>query len=305
MKKLKKLKIRNPKNLFKHLCCNEAELTKIHEGIRDDTSRYYTQWYQTTKGKKRAFAKPKGRLVKILDNLKKLLQRIELPDSLHGGIKGRSPVTNAYPHIGKPAILKFDIADFFPGIRPYRVYNMFCERLECSASVSCCLTRLVTLHGGLPQGSPTSTVIANLMLVPVVKRIEGLAGKHRCDFTQFVDDGSISGPAYIERLRATIEKILQQNGFVASPKPHKRITQYRNEEQVVTGIKVNKEMDVPKGKYLAAKSLIEGSVMAQNKHLKATLSIQGKIQHIKSINPRKGKALEKEFSDLKCIQHYY
>jgi hypothetical protein len=231
-----------------------------------------------------------------------LLSRIALPPYLHGGVKGHSPRTNALVHVGKTAVLKFDLQDFFPRISPRQVYGLFLERLGCSPVVARILTRLVTLNGGLPQGSPTSTVVANLVILPLAKRLNGLALSHESDYSQFVDDGVISGPGYIERLRSLIERIICEEGFRASPKPHKRLTLYRCEEQVVTGVKVNRRLDVPQERLRETRETLAGveeqiaqGIGPSESQLR---SLCGKVRHIRGLNARKGSRLEKRLQSV-------
>ena len=186
MRKLRKLNIRDVKHLEKHLHSSVKEL----ENISKNSKCYYKEWDKDTGGKVRHFAEPKGRLREILVQLKYLLQRIELPEMLHGGIKWHSTRSNAEPHCHQNAVLKFDIKDFFPSIYPHMVRQLFEERLGCTIKVSKILTRLVTLDGGIPQGSPTSTVIANLVIAKLAIRINRLSDIHNFKYTQFVDDGT-------------------------------------------------------------------------------------------------------------------
>ncbi len=298
MKALKVLRIRAVEHLCRLLRCGRKELEKIC----DNPASHYYEFDDTVGGKKRHFATPQGRLDDILRNLQGLLCRVTLPDYLHGGIRGKSPITNAKVHIGKTAVLNFDLQDFFPSIGPRKVYKLFCDRLLCGAEVARILTRLVTLNGCLPQGSPTSTVIANLVIVPLAKRLHALSEGHKCDYTQFVDDGLISGGGYIERLRPLIEKIIIQEGFRASPKEHKRLTTYRHQEQVVTGIKVNRRIDVP----VVKMNKMQQEVKELRRHVKKgrgvsakkVRSLNGKVQHIKCLDQVKGNRLQSELDSV-------
>jgi RNA-directed DNA polymerase len=227
-----------------HLKCKNGELIKFCKY----PDPHYHKSIMVIKNKPRPIATPIGRFRIIIERLKCLLNRIEMPDYIHGGVKKRSIKTNAAYHIGKPVVLNFDIKDFFPSISPKIVSRLFRKRLGCSPSVCEILVGLVTLHGELPQGSPTSTVVANLIILPLANRLKILSNKHGSDYGQFVDDGTFSGPSYVGKLRKLIEKIIRQEGFEASPKPHKRKTMYSNEEQIVTGVRVNKRLDMPKQK---------------------------------------------------------
>lgn len=161
------------------------------------------------------------------------------------------------------------------------------------------MTRLTTFEGCIPHGSPTSTTVANLCIVSLANRIKNLAKKHNSGFTQFVDDGVVSGPAYLENLRKLIDKIIKQEGFTSSPKPHKRQTKYRNQEQLVTGVKVNYRIDVSTETYKNVdteiqkiKSDIQNGLYPSKKTI---VSTQGKINHIRMLNLVKGDKLNRQF----------
>ncbi|MGI6125075.1 MAG: reverse transcriptase family protein [Acetivibrionales bacterium] len=266
--------------------------------ISKNVCNYYRSGDRVIGGKTRHIDEPVSGLRIILDRLKFVLDRIELPDYLHGGRKGCSVITNAAIHIGQAAVLNFDIQDFFPSIHYTRVYRLFAG-LGCSPDIASILTRLTTYGGCVPHGSPTSTVVANLCIVPLAKRIKALATKHSSQFTQFVDDGIVSGPAYLEKLRKLIDRIIKQEGFTSSPKPHKRQTKYRHEEQVVTGVKVNYCIDVPVEKYDRITAEIQTIRSEISKGMtpdkKTIASVQGRINYVAMLNPKKGSRLNRQF----------
>jgi hypothetical protein len=163
--------------------------------------------------------------------------------------------------------------------------------------VSRLLTRLVTLHGCLPQGSPTSTVVANLVILPLARRIERLAALHSSDYSQFVDDGTISGPAYLDRLRPLVDRIIRQESLRASPKPGKRTTKYRHQEQTVTGVRVNRTIDVPSQKVKEVRSQVDELGRAADcgkaPSARELASLEGKIRHVERLNQGAGKSLRR------------
>ena len=294
---LKKLNIKDIEHLALQLGCPQKKLLKVSNNI----SKYYRSDDMLIKGKIRHIDEPIFELRIIVDKLKSILSRIKLPDFLHGGRKGCSIITNAQVHIGKAAVLNFDIQNFFPSIHYTRVYKVFVS-LGCSPDVASILTRLTTYKGCVPHGSPTSTIVANLCIIPLAKRIKKLAEQHNSEFTQFVDDGVMSGSAYIDKLRKLIDKIIKQEGFTSSPKPHKRQTRYRHQEQLVTGVKVNYGIDVSSETYnnlnteiQRIKSEIREGYPPDEKTI---ASVTGKISHIKMLNFEKGDKLQHQFERL-------
>src|SRR5574341_734052 len=123
---------------------------------------------------------------------KRLLQKIPLPSEFHGGVPGKSTVTNALPHVGKPVVASLDIKDFYPSIRYDHVYSLFID-LGCAPDVARLLTRLTTYNYQLAQGFPTSPAIANLIFARIWPRIGNLCKHTKVTPTIFLDDLSLSG----------------------------------------------------------------------------------------------------------------
>lgn len=277
--------IRNIRQLCRLLRCRRLDFRYLCA----HSHSYYHEFHH----KGRPIAEPLGKLRVLQKRLKKLLAQIELPEYMHGGVKGRSPVTNARLHVGKAAVLNFDIRQFFPSVKPRYVYKMFYERLRFPADVAHWLTKLVTFKDQLPQGAPTSTVVANLVVLPLCRRLEILASKHNSDYGQFVDDGTLSGPIYLENLRGLIEKIIRQEGFQASPKPHKRRTFYYWQEQVVNGVRIDKGIGVPMNKLCQIHEQIRTlrRYSSNVNFAKEYKSVQGRIAWVRSLDEKKGQKL--------------
>jgi len=155
----------------------------------------YHAFTRITSGKKRAVTDPLGDLRKVHDRLFDLLNRIEKPDYLHSGVKGRSHVTNARIHIGDKPIVKLDIRRFFPSIDVPRVRRFFSRQMNCAAPVSDLLTRLCTFRGHVPIGSRMSQHLAYFAARPMLEDLHRLSIRYGVLFTCYVDDLSFSGTA--------------------------------------------------------------------------------------------------------------
>jgi retron-type reverse transcriptase len=188
-----------------------------------------------------------------------------------------------------------DLKDFFPSINYKKVYSVFSKRLGCKPDIARYLTKLTTIGGCLPQGSPTSTILSALVAEPLTNRLNGLSKKHGSTYTQYVDDITFSGPVHVARLNPLIERIIKQEGF--KPNPSKRKVMGINQEQVVTGIKVNQGADVPSTKIKEVCKQIDEleahrqSGRAPSKHQVA--SVAGKIQYITQLNQGAGRHLRR------------
>lgn len=110
-------------------------------------------------------------------------------------------ITNAKPHVGAGLVVKMDLQDFFPSVHYRRVEGLM-NKLGYG-DLSYMLARLTTYRtrladgrtvqpGVLPQGAPTSPVIANLSSKGLDGRLTGLAKKWGAKYTRYADDLTFS-----------------------------------------------------------------------------------------------------------------
>lgn len=193
----------------------------------------------------REISKPHYRLKIIQSSIHKLLREIMVSDSVHGGIKGKSSLTNAKIHCDQKFLLKLDLKNYFPNISHYAVFNMFRNKLGCSPLVASLLTRLTTVKGQVPQGGPMSTDIANIVFRDTDVRLEGLAKKFELNYTRYVDDIGFSGKDIPEKFIRTAEHIIENSGFILNPQ--KTLLLGSSAPKIITGLSVNrKKPNVPR-----------------------------------------------------------
>lgn len=163
---------------------------------------------------------------------RRILLKIQLPDYAFGGVKGRDNVQNALRHKGKKFNFTTDLSNYFPSISSSQVFKMF-RNNGFSPSVSQILTKLTTYEGKLPQGTPTSPTISNLVFVPTGQKLYTLAEKNKITFTSFIDDLTFSSPHDFKELTHQFIEIITEN-FILS---HKK-TFYKTYRPTITGIVV-------------------------------------------------------------------
>ena len=229
----------------------------------------------------------------------RLLKPLELPYHICGGIAGKSVLDNVALHQGSKVLLKIDIARFFPSISNKHVYTVWRELLGCSPRISSLLTKLTTFERHLPQGAPSSTMLANLVLYscdgPI--RIECVRLKIR--YSSWVDDLAFSSenPRPVVNLVASS---LQKNGFRISRKKLEIVGP--GSRKVLNGVLLGQQLSVPPDRLARIRSgihkLRQGRVMASDV-ARYVQSLRGSIAQIASINPIKGKALREEL-DAAC-----
>src|SRR5688572_14108516 len=240
------------------LCCKSAEIEFICENINS----YYEKWIENkldSSGKIRTFSDgtPKQRIIRpSFRRLKEIqraikiniLSKIELPLNVQGGVKKKSNITNAKIHQGNKYKFCTDLQNFFPSVTFKQIYNMFLE-LGYSNHVSNILTKLTSIEFELPQGTPTSTAIANLVFLKIDKELIELAKVNQIKYTRYVDDLTFSSSKDFRFITVQIIEIIKANGFKISY----RKTRYEC-NQTITGIKVfNNYIDAPEKIKMKAK----------------------------------------------------
>src|SRR5690606_24694792 len=96
------------------------------------------------------------------------------------------------------------------------------------------LTQLTTYKGKLPQGTPTSPCLANLVFIKTGSRLQNFANENKLTFTSFSDDLTFSAPKdFKEKVPLIIDMILA-DGFKLS---HGKVS-YKTKNPIVTGIVV-------------------------------------------------------------------
>jgi RNA-directed DNA polymerase len=250
-------------------------------------------------GEIRDIYSPSTRLKSLLQLINsELLQPIFLPETLQGSVPARSPLTNARIHSGQPYVISVDIRDFYPSVHYTRVQELF-KNLGCSISVAKMLTRLTTYDYHLAQGFPTSSSIANLILKEIEPRFVNLCQEHNLRFSFYQDDLTVSGSYRARKLFNLIVRILEQSGFSVNRTKSK--VKRHNQQQKVTGYVVNRAVNVPKDYYREVRKTVYYcnrygvDSQADTDVVSFLQSLYGKIEWVRSANPKKGAQLLDQF----------
>jgi RNA-directed DNA polymerase len=209
--------------------------------IIDNKPEYYTSFKRQKKdGTFREITPPIKFLKVIQRRIKNHLEsHLEWSSVVHGGIKDRSVVTNAKPHIGKRWVANLDISKFFPSTTKQMIENalMRCGIDKAAAGV---LAELTTFKDSLPQGCPTSSLLGNLCLEPMDSKYMAFCRKYGFAYTRFVDDITVSGNKELKPFRGTFIGFIADAGYQVAP--HKIFFKGAHEQQLVTGLIVNQTL---------------------------------------------------------------
>src|SRR6185437_5065944 len=179
-------------------------------------------------------------------------------DSLaHGFKRKRSIVTNATKHKNRRFVFNLDLENFFGTINFGRVRGFLIKNTDFALqpSVATLIAQIACHENALPQGSPCSPVISNLIGSVLDVRLCALASGVGCTYSRYVDDLSFSTnkkdfPPQVAKRTEThawelgdkLHDVLNHTGF--SVNASKTRMQYCTSRQEVTGLVVNQKVNI-------------------------------------------------------------
>lgn len=229
-----------------------------------------------------------------------ILNKLKVSDSCKGFEKGSSIGDNARPHINANCILTIDLSDFFGTVTDIQVYNVF-KSIGYNKLISTMLTNICTYDGSLPQGSPCSPKLANLVTWKLDKRIQGFVGKRGITYTRYADDLSFSGlhPANTVQVLPVVKSIIEDEGFKINPK--KTRVAGASRAKIVTGLVIsNNKFGIGKTKYRILRSKIfHLTKPKEQKNIDLLNEVNGWMAYLKSVDKSRFNKVFKYVSKLK------
>jgi RNA-directed DNA polymerase len=301
----------------------------LHKQVKPSLSHYHYRW----QGKKpRLLEIPKQQLKTIQRQIAQtILKSVPTHSAIHGFKKGCSIMSFTAPHLGKRWVLKLDLKSFFVTIGFSRLYGLFSFlgypkavsrylALLCSNQVpeavlkpriSDWTVRKQYQQRHLPQGAPSSPVLANLIAYRLDCRLTGLAASIGATYTRYADDLLLSGTKHADasRLVPLIGHIVADEGFLLNYR--KTRIMGRGQQQKATGIIINQRQNIDRKSFDQFKALLHNCIVngvssQQDRYQmfdpcnqKLTLSrIQGQLAYFKMVNPCKAQKLTKLFDKI-------
>ena len=283
---------------------------------------YRYQWIKRKHGYPRLLEIPKSALKEIQRQiLRDILDYMPPHDAVHGFRKNRSCKTHAMNHVGQDIVVRMDLENFFTSISRARVTALFCalgypREIAQNLSALCVNTPSPYLLGShydnlpwqrqkpllqphLPQGAPTSPILANLCTWQLDKRLQGLADKMGVTYSRYADDMVFSGNKSFGKsfayFRKVVEYIAKDEGFRINHRKTCIMTQAQR--QSVVGVTVNDHPNISRTEYDALKATLHNCVRyggeEQNRinHSDFKSYLRGRIAYIEGINSARGEKL--------------
>lgn len=176
----------------------------------------------------------------------------------HGFRRKHSIMTNAAAHRGRRYVFNIDLQDFFGTINFGRVWRFFEKHREfqLDSAVARTIAQIACHNKVLPQGSPCSPAISNLIGHVLDIHMAQLAAKVGCHYSRYADDLTFSSnkkefPALIAtRIGDTTQwspgtkliREIRRCGFELNSA--KTRMQFKDFRQDVTGVIVNAKVNV-------------------------------------------------------------
>ena len=112
----------------------------------------------------------------------------------HGFRERHSIITNAKLHKNRRYVLNIDLQDFFPTFNFGRVRGFFIQdsNFKLNDKVATVVAQIACFENALPQGSPCSPVIAELIARILDIRLVRLAKRNRLFYSRYADDLTFS-----------------------------------------------------------------------------------------------------------------
>jgi len=244
-----------------------------------DALKYKTFTIPKRSGGKRTISAPDKRLKLVQRRLAELLEACQLEVDekegveaacvvAHGFKRGLSISTNAARHRRRRWVFNADLSEFFPSINFGRVYGFFLRNRHYSLQpkVAAAIAQIACFKDTLPQGSPSSPIISNLIANVLDVRLVRIAASAGCTYTRYADDLTFSTdekrfPMEIARqvsadewsVSRKLKRAVGSSGF--SVNPQKTRMQYRSSRQEVTGLVVNARVNVKSDYYRLARAM--------------------------------------------------
>lgn len=188
----------------------------------------------------------------------------------HAYREGQSIVTNAALHKNKRFVLNLDLEDFFPTFTFPRVRGFFIKDRAFALDPACAtiIAQIACYQGALPQGSPCSPIISDLIARILDQRLARFAKQNRVTYSRYADDITFStnakdfptaiaaGGSTPEDLWVLCDPLVDKiEGSDFKINHAKTRMQVATSRQMVTGLTVNEKVNISQSYWRGVRSM--------------------------------------------------
>lgn len=222
-------------------------------------NRYTSFSIKKKSGGERIINAPRKGLKTVLKTINFVLQCMYEPNKAATGfVINKSIVDNAKLHCGNRYVYNIDLKDFFHSFDRNRVkmgllnypINLSGNREKIAFLIASLCTHPIELDGELknvlPQGSPASPTLTNILCQNLDRRLIGLAKRFGAKYTRYADDITFSSNHNIYNnndFLNELNRIIEEDQSLVI-NPAKTRLQKQGFKQEVTGLIVNEKVNV-------------------------------------------------------------
>ena len=163
--------------------------------------------------------------------LQHVLYWINLPEYFFGGLRKKDAVKNARYHQGNKYFFLTDLKDFYPSVNSLSVEKSL-RKEGFYPDVARIITRLCTKNGVIPQGCPTSSFLASLVVFHSANDLFEGYQKDGLKVSIYIDDITLSSPTDFKARTQEILRDLRKRKL----KINFNKTHYCTHNPIVTGV---------------------------------------------------------------------
>lgn len=190
--------------------------------------------YHTFMENGREIQEPIGLRKIVHKRIKELLSRIECPNYLYSGVKGKSAIKNAVYHKENFNFATFDIKSFYRSSRIEYVFRFFYYVMKMDVDVARIISHILCYMNFIPTGSSSSQLLAFWSYSILFEKINYFSQKHNIRFSLYVDDMTFSSKNRIPKnFENQVNKLL--NNVELCIKKKKTRYYFENENKNITG----------------------------------------------------------------------
>ncbi len=227
----------------------------------------------------------------------------------HGFQKKRTIISNAEVHRRRRFVFNVDIENFFGTLNFGRVRGFFIhdKNFSLDPTVATIIAQIACHENALPQGSPCSPVISNLIGNILDSRLLALARDARCTYTRYADDLTFSTNETLFPTEIAVN--VHSSEWIAGKRLCKEIERagfklnvgktrmsLHHSRQTVTGLVVNSKANINQGYYRSVHAMCHSLFrkgtyhrpVAENDEQTASLKpLEGMLSHIYFVKARR------------------
>lgn len=238
-----------------------------------------------------------------------IFSRVDFPEYLQGGIRDKNNprhcMANARLHANARIVINEDISGFFPSITKSQIHEIWQYFFCFPPGIADILTTLTTYDGQLPQGSPTSSYLANLVLWEDEATVVDTMNSKGIRYSRYIDDITLSSADFQNVVRQksmvrTVRSMCDRHGYLIKESKHR--IESSGKAMHVNNLLVNNGVTLPKKERARIRAAV-GACEKYSESERATDHYQalfnstlGRVNRLRQYHHEEGSALLKRLS---------